>query len=266
LIVINCHAQTQPNIKLPEKGLCAHRGAMETHPENTLTAFREAVKAGAHMIELDVQLTKDKVAVVMHDLSVNRTTNGEGNVSEFTLDEIKKLDAGSYKSPEFKGEQVPTFTEALNVIPKNTWLNVHVKGEGELVKRVTEILVNENRLHQAFLACGKESAKLARQIAPEIMICNMDRKPVVWDYVKGTVEMEADFIQLKGPITAKFPQYTRELKKNGIRINYYGTDSPDEIQLLYEYGIDFPLVNDIINSIHIAVEVGIEPAKPLFSR
>lgn len=254
-----------PNkIKLPEKGLCAHRGAMETHPENTLIAFREAVKAGAHMIELDVQLTKDKELVIMHDLTVDRTTDGEGKVSELTLAEIKKLDAGSYKSPGFSGEPVPTFMEALNVMPDNIWLNVHLKGDGELVASVIKILLNENRLHQAFLACGKESAKLARQIYPEIMICNMDRKPEVWDYVQGTIDMEADFIQLKDPITPEFPKYTRELKKHGIRINYYGTDSPEEIQLLYEYGVDFPLVNDIVNSIHIAADIGLVPAKPLF--
>jgi len=81
-------------INLPERGLCAHRGAMETHPENTITAFREAIKAGVHMIEFDVQLSKDKKLAVIHDATVDRTTNGTGKVSELTLAEIRKLDAG----------------------------------------------------------------------------------------------------------------------------------------------------------------------------
>lgn len=127
--------QTEPKekyifeIELPGKGLCAHRGAMGTHPENTLVAFREAIKAGAHMIEFDVQLTKDNKLVVIHDGTVDRTTNGTGQVSELPFDEIRNLDAGSWKSPEFAGEKIPTLDETLSVMPYNIWLNVHIKGE-----------------------------------------------------------------------------------------------------------------------------------------
>ncbi len=250
-------------IELPVRGLCAHRGAMETHPENTLVAFREAVKAGAHMIEFDVHLTKDGEPVVLHDATVDRTTNGTGRVAEMTLSEIKRLDAGSWKSPEFKGERIPTLSEVLREMPVNVWLNVHIKGGGDTPKRVAEILAEDNRLHQAFLACGAEAAAIARMAVPGIMICNMDRKDSHWDYVKGTIDLNAGFIQLNGKITPEFPKYAEELKKEGIRINYYGTDSPDEIMLLFDYGIDFPLVNDIVNSINVAVRAGIEPVKPV---
>ena len=253
-----------PEIKMPERGLCAHRGAMETHPENTLVAFREAVKAGAHMIEFDVQLTKDKKLVVMHDATVDRTTNGAGKVSELTWAEIRELDAGSWKSPEFKGLHVPTFQEVLNEMPVNVWLNIHLKGAGEAPKMIAKILAEENRLHQAFLACGAEAAKKARSVAPDIMICNMDRQESSMDYVSGTIEMDADFIQLRGTITPEFAEYSKILKEKGIRINYFGTDSPDEIKLLFEYGFDFPLVNDIITNISVAKEAGIEPVKPVF--
>ncbi len=116
-------------IQLPERGLCAHRGAMGTHPENTLAAFRAAVDAGAHMIEFDVQLTKDNKMVVIHDGTVDRTTDGTGKVSELTFDEIRNLDAGSWKSPEFAGEKIPTLDETLSVMPYNIWLNVHINGE-----------------------------------------------------------------------------------------------------------------------------------------
>ncbi|EUJ36413.1 glycerophosphoryl diester phosphodiesterase [Listeria weihenstephanensis FSL R9-0317] len=71
----------------------AHRGSSGAHPENTLPAFLAAVESGADGIELDVQLTKDGIPIVIHDDKVNRTTNGSGVVRELTLREIKKLDA-----------------------------------------------------------------------------------------------------------------------------------------------------------------------------
>ena len=138
----------QQEVKLPSRGICAHRGANETHPENTLAAFREAVRLGAHMIEFDVQITKDKQLVIMHDKSVDRTTNGKGLVSDLTLSEIKKLDAGSWKSKDFIGEKVPTLKEALAVFPKNIWLNIHLKGNKELGRMTAKVILSEGRMHQ----------------------------------------------------------------------------------------------------------------------
>ena len=262
--VLEIGSKPLSEIKLPERGLCAHRGAMETHPENTIPAFREAVKAGAHMIEFDVQLTNDNKLVVMHDATVDRTTSGTGKVLELTLAEIKKLDAGSWKSFEFAGLQVPTFREVLDEMPVNVWLNIHLKGTGDAPKMIAEILKEEDRLHQAFLACGVEAAKQARSVVPDIMICNMDRQESNRDYVSGTILMDADFIQLRGAITPEFEEYAKILKENGIRINYYGTDSPDEIKMLFDYGVDFPLVNDIVNSISVAEDIGIVPVNSVF--
>jgi len=251
-------------IKLPDRGLCAHRGAMETHPENTLVAFREAINAGAHMIEFDVFLSKDNEMVVIHDATVDRTTNGTGRISDLTLGQIRILDAGSWKSPEFAGEKIPTLHEVLEIMPFNIWLNVHIKGEDNLPVMVAEMLAKEKRLHQAFLACSAIAAGKAREAVPEIMICNMDRREADIDYVKETINMKADFIQLRQPISPSFVDYVNMLRKNGIRVNFYGTDAPDEIRTLFVYGIDFPLVNDIIHSIGITTELGILPVKPLF--
>ncbi len=251
-------------IEMPERGLCAHRGAMATHPENTIPAFREAVKAGAHMIEFDVQLTKDKQLVIMHDNTVDRTTNGKGKVSDFTFDEIRKLDAGSWKSPEFKNVKVPHFREVLAEMSLNVWLNVHIKDSGETPVMIAEILKEEGRLHQAFLACGTEAAEAARKAVPEIKICNMDRQGSGSDYVNRTIEMDAGFIQLAGKIVPDFAGFAKKLKANGIHINYFGTDSPDEIRELFNYGVEFPLVNDIRAGMPVAKEFGIKPVVSFF--
>ena len=252
------------DIILPEKGLCAHRGAMATYPENTLPAFREAVKAGAHMIEFDVFLSADGQMVVIHDETVDRTTNGNGKISDLTLKEIKDLDAGSWKSPEFEGTRIPTIDEVLAIMPVNIWLNIHLKGEGKLPMMVAEKISSEKRLHQAFLACSRAAAVMARKAVPRIRICNMDRQDDDAVYVNETIDSKADFIQLRQPITPSLPDYTKRLKEKGIRINFFGTDNPDEIKKLFESGVDFPLVNDITQSMKVAQELGISPVMAQF--
>jgi glycerophosphoryl diester phosphodiesterase len=252
------------DIELPTRGLCAHRGASETHPENTLAAFLEAVKAGAHMIEFDVSLSKDSEMVIIHDSTVDRTTNGTGKVSDLTLEKIKKLDAGSWKSPAFEGEKVPTLKEVLGIMPLNIWLNIHVKGEDLLPVLVAETLAEQKRLHQAFLACSASAAARAKNKVPEIMICNMDRKESDLDYVKETINMKADFIQLRQQINPTLADYINKLSEKGIRVNYYGTDSPDDVRKLFTYGVNFPLVNDIVSFMNVAAEYNILPIIPVY--
>jgi glycerophosphoryl diester phosphodiesterase len=263
---VSCKTSTKKiqTVKLPERGLCAHRGAMETHPENTIPAFRAAVEAGAQMIEFDAWLSKDNQMVVIHDDTVDRTTNGKGKVSDLTLEEIKKLDAGSWKSTEFTGVKVPTLQEVLTEMPYNIWLNVHVKGEGELPVMVARLIAEQDRLHQAFMACNFTAAKQAREAVPKILICNMERQNSVEEYIAGTIREKADFIQLLKANYPDLPSKTEELKKNGVRVNYYKADSPEEVIELFEAGVDFPLVNDIVHMIDVAKKLNIEPVKPLF--
>jgi len=91
----------------------AHRGASGYAPENTMAAFHRAVELGASFIETDLQLSRDARFVALHDTSLNRTTNGRENVHDFTLAELQRLDAGSWFSPEFAGERIPTLEEIL---------------------------------------------------------------------------------------------------------------------------------------------------------
>ncbi len=91
----------------------SHRGEHLAHPENTLPAFQAAIDAGADYFELDVRTTSDGHLVLMHDGTVDRTTNGTGRVRDMTFEEIRKLDAGAKFDPKFAGTKVPTFEEAL---------------------------------------------------------------------------------------------------------------------------------------------------------
>lgn len=91
----------------------AHRGASGYAPENTMASFVKAFDMGADMLELDVQLSKDGEVVVIHDSTVERTTDGQGEVGGLTLEELRRLDAGSWYDSSFKGEIIPTLAEVL---------------------------------------------------------------------------------------------------------------------------------------------------------
>lgn len=259
----SAHASlTQPpaGIVLPARGLCAHRGDMSTHPENTLAAFHKAILHGAQMIEFDVQLSRDKIPVIMHDATVNRTTDGRGRISDLTLAEIRALDAGSWMGAEFAGERVPTLTEALRIMPANVWLNLHLKSEdADLGRRVAELVVAEGRAYQAFLACGEASARGARTAVPEILICNMNRGRSGAEYAHNTIRQQDAFIQLVGRMTPDFRGLVDDLTRAGVHVNYYGADDDAEVAAAFQVGVEFVLVEDAAATMPVAIAQGIAP-------
>ena len=106
----------------------AHRGYSAKAPENTMAAFELALAVGADGIELDVHMTRDGEIVVIHDDTLDRTTNGKGPVSDQTMAELRELDAGSWFSPEFAGERIPTLKLVLELIKdKDVLLNIEIK-------------------------------------------------------------------------------------------------------------------------------------------
>ena len=257
-------AQTAP-IVMPERGLCAHRGCPDTHPENTLPAFRQAIALGAQMIEFDIQITKDSFLVIMHDQTVDRTTNGKGKVLELTLAEIKRLDAGMKKDPSFAGTPVPTLEETLALMPRNVWLNCHVKGGAHAGKATAEAIRKAQRVHQAFITCGEEAAAAAREATPGIRICNAEsryRKDTP-QYVSAAVQQKAGFIQLLRDGDNR-SDLLLTLKQNGVKINYYYAQSPQELAPLLNAGVDFVLVNSLSDFLPEARKLGIQPVQPLF--
>ncbi|NMA47002.1 MAG: glycerophosphodiester phosphodiesterase [Lentisphaerae bacterium] len=121
----------------------AHRGYSAQYPENTLCAFRQAIAVGAPSIELDVHASADGEIVVMHDASVDRTSNGKGAIAQMKLAELKKLDVGAWKGPEFAGERIPTLGEALALSDtSNVAFNVEIKAfsSTKVVERLVALL------------------------------------------------------------------------------------------------------------------------------
>ena len=101
--------------------LTGHRGAAKLEPENTLLSIQKAIDLGVDQIEIDVHLTRDQHLVVIHDATVDRTTDGQGAIADFTLAKLKQLDAG-------KGERIPTLQEVIDLVSGKVILQIELKG------------------------------------------------------------------------------------------------------------------------------------------
>jgi len=118
-----------------------HRGWLQKYPENTLVSLTAAVELGCEALEFDLHLSRDGHVVVMHDATVDRTTDGAGRIGEMTLAELKRLDAGSWLDASFAGERVPTLEEVLAAVPPEILLYAEVKdGRPEMVDALLPLL------------------------------------------------------------------------------------------------------------------------------
>lgn len=152
----------------------AHRGVSAHYPENTIAAFQAAARLPIAGIELDVHLTADKEVVVIHDETIDRTSNGSGYVKDFTLQQLRTFDFGSWMSPEFSGETIPTLGEVLELFAgTNHRINIELKTdiisyegiEALVLKEVASQQMTERVIISSF---NHESLQTVSQIAPYI--------------------------------------------------------------------------------------------------
>ena len=129
-----CHAQM----------IVAHRGASEIAPENTLSAFKLAWKLGADAIEGDFYLTRDRRIVTIHDDNTQRTASVDRKVVDSTLEQLKQLDVGSWKSSTYRGERIPTLEEVLDTVPVGKKIFIEIKCGPEIVPLLRESLTNSH--------------------------------------------------------------------------------------------------------------------------
>ncbi|MDE1462943.1 glycerophosphodiester phosphodiesterase [Spartinivicinus poritis] len=178
--VLKATAKTAPHYpvydNLPTPAVIAHRGGKGLWPENTLHAFQEAVSLGVDMLELDVRQTKDGQLVVLHDEYVDRTTNGKGSISQLTLAEVKKLDAGfnwTEDNQNFpyrgKGISIPTFQEVLKHFPEQKMI-VEIKQAHPAIEQSVcqAIRTTKKENHVIIGSFYPEVLKRFRQICPDI--------------------------------------------------------------------------------------------------
>ena len=238
---------------MPSRGVCAHQGNGGGKPANTVVAFTNAVALGAAMVEFDVKRCKTGELVIMHDGTVDRTTNGKGAVSDLTFDEIRKLTIRWPGHPD-ADVKVPTFDEAIDCLPtEGVWINCH--SAGNVAVEVAQKIKAKGRLHQAFVATSLPAIAEARKAVPDILTCNMSRtvkgldayhKP--WPpekstlYAKQTVQNKCQFLQLLYPCSRADVEM---MHAAGVKVSYFKCDKPEKAKELLALGVDFVLSDRI---------------------
>lgn len=154
--------------------ITAHRGASGEAPENTLAAFHLALEQGAEMVELDVHLTAEGIPVVIHDHTVDRTTDGHGPVKGLTLAQVKALDAGGWFAPQYAGERIPTLDELLEWAKDRIPVSIEIKNGPVYYPGIEDQVVNALRRHRMVhsaivISFDHASVLRTKQICPEVL-------------------------------------------------------------------------------------------------
>ncbi len=139
-----------------------HRGASAIAPQNTLAAFMLAAQQGAQGIELDVHLTRDGQLVVIHDFTVESTTDGTGAVADMALAQLKELDAGAWFSPEFAGERIPTLEEVFVAVGGELLINVEIKSSATGIENAVVECIRHQQMEARVLISSFDADVLRR--------------------------------------------------------------------------------------------------------
>ncbi|KHL91645.1 hypothetical protein QW71_33390 [Paenibacillus sp. IHB B 3415] len=218
----------------------AHRGASAVAPENTMAAFRKGLELGATGIETDVQMTSDGAIVIIHDENLSRTTTGSGYVKDKTLREVLEVDAGSWFSPEFTGERIPTLDELLDLLQgRETVLNIELKNgtflypgmEEKVIAAVREQGMSERVVISSF---NHYSLAYCKSLAPEIRTGILYGEGLYrpWDYA-ATLQADA----LHAHFSSVLPEFVTDAAKSGIVYHPWTVNDPERMTYLIEAGV-----------------------------
>jgi len=233
----------------PNPVLFAHRGASAHAPENTLPAFELALQQGADGVELDVKLTSDGHVIVMHDPTVDRTTDGHGCVRDLSLADFRKLDAGGWHSEAYRGTKVPTLDEVFGTIGKRCVINVELTNyttpRDALVEKVCALVerhtLQDRILFSSFFAGNLKKAAALLPSVPRGLLA-LDGWKGAWARSFGF--MFGDYQAMHPYITdVNAPQVSRvhQLKR---RIHVWTANSVEEVTRLKNWGVDGIFTDD----------------------
>jgi len=212
----------------------AHRGASSDHPENTLASFRGAIAAGASATEIDIRTTKDGALVCLHDADVKRTTDGKGLARDLTLAELLKLDAGRWFAPKFRGERIPTLSQALMLCRDKIDVLLDLQEPGEdYAQRVTAAVRKFGQPKRTILGIRNvEHARLFRKLLPEARQIGLIPKAAD---IAAFAEAGVDIIRI-WPKWLNDATLVPQVRKLGKALHLNGTmGSEEEIRMLLKY-------------------------------
>ncbi len=225
--------------------IIAHRGFSAIAPENTVSAFKLAIRSKADMIELDVQLTKDGTPVVIHDTKVDRTTNGTGKVKSFYLWVLRELDAGSWFDPKYKDEKIPTLEEVLNFVNGKLPINIEIKSSAakaieKIIAIIYELNMNEKVLISSF---NPRILRKVRKLTEEIPTGFLYHYPVYFNIPK-TLERLSSVVFIHN---FKFTntKLVEKIHNAGFKIFVYTVNKPNDIRKVINLGVDGIITDDV---------------------
>lgn len=247
------------NLRLKLKGkkkeykkvfIIAHRGFSGVAPENTLISFKKAIEIGADMIEFDVSLSKDGIPVVIHDKTVNRTTNSKGKVENFTLEELKSFDAGSWYKTEFKDEKIPTLEEVIKISKGKIILNIEIKKYS--VKRKIKVDGLEHKIVQLLEKYEMTNdvliSSFSKMAIQRIKEFNSDI-PVAYLYRFGLNPRVIKAFDKFGIYSFNISKRSfskkslNNLHDKGIKLNLYTINQKREMRKFIKHGVDGIITN-----------------------
>jgi len=231
--------------------LFAHRGVSAHYPENTKAAFYAASKLPIAGIELDVHVTADGEVVVIHDETIDRTSNGSGYVKDLTLQQLRSYDYGSWFADEYNGESIPTLGEVLEIfVATHHRINIELKTDIFPYEGIEALVLKEIAKHQIterviISSFNHESLQTVSQMAPYIETAALFAEVLV-DFTTYTASIPADAIHVSlltafrksigvaleqqamiRVYTVNDPEYAKQLKQLGIQAVF--TDDPEAI-------------------------------------
>jgi len=229
--------------------IIAHRGASHDAPENTLAAIRLAWEQQADAVEVDVQLSKDGELVVIHDDNTKRSGSLARKVSAQTLDELRKLDAGSWKSKRWAGEKIPTLASVLAAVPEGKRLFVEFKCGSDGISAFKRTVKDAAPRLGTIVAIGFSSDTMRQLKAdmPELEVCWICRFRRLWrtgrwcpaaeDLIAAAREIGVDGLDLdaRGPLNATL---VSKLSAAGLKVYVWTVDSPAKAGKLVAAGVD----------------------------
>jgi glycerophosphoryl diester phosphodiesterase len=239
----------------PWPRVLAHRGGGALAPENTLAAIRRGFELGFRAIECDARLTRDEVPVLIHDRTLERTTDGRGAVAEATAADLARLDAGRWFRPEYRGEPLPTLEAAVGFCrAQGIWINLEIKRLPGASARIGGVVARTvARLYADVLRAGGDRAgniappvpllssfgvealMAARTAAPDLPRgWLVDDIPPEWEAqlaTLGCVSLHADHETLTSDLA-------RKVKDAGYWLFCYTVDDPDRAREIFDWGVD----------------------------
>jgi glycerophosphoryl diester phosphodiesterase len=205
--------------------IIGHRGAAGLCPENTVASFQRAVELGVDAVELDVHLCENELCVI-HDATLERTSNGEGAVANYSLTELRKLDAG-------QGEKIPLLREVFLLLPDHVGINVELKGAGtaEALADFMTGYADRDVLVSSFDHALLEKFQKLSPLVPVAPLFSKWRN----NPADAAKKLQSRFVNLSRKIVT--PQRCREITAEALGILVYTVNNPEEARALFEMGV-----------------------------